>query len=47
MTKKRKNSAAVTLGRKGGQGRAKNLTKEQLSQIGKKGAAKRWKGETK
>ena len=43
---KRKNPAAVALGRKGGKkggkARAANLTAEQLSEIGRKGAAKRW-----
>jgi hypothetical protein len=43
---KKKNPAAVALGRKGGlkggKARAKKLTHEQLSEIGKKGAAKRW-----
>ena len=42
----RKNPAAVALGRKGGKkggkARAANLTPEQLSAIGRKGAAKRW-----
>ena len=42
-----KNPAAVALGRlggrKGGRARAENLTPEQLSEIGKKGAAARWK----
>jgi hypothetical protein len=43
-----KNKAAVELGKKGGTARAKNLTKEELSKIGRKGARKRWaKGETK
>lgn len=50
MTKK-KNPHAVALGRlggnaaagKGGKQRAKNLTPEQLSAIGRKGAAARWK----
>jgi hypothetical protein len=37
-----KNKAAVELGKKGGTARAKNLTKEALSAIGKAGAAKRW-----
>lgn len=41
-----KNPAAVALGRlggqKGGAARARNLTPEQLSEIGRKGAAKRW-----
>ena len=43
---KRKNPAAVALGRKGGKkggkARAANLTTEQLSEIGRMGAAKRW-----
>ena len=43
---KRKNPAAVALGRKGGKkggkARAANLTPEQLSEIGRMGAAKRW-----
>lgn len=42
-----KNPAAVALGRlgglKGGKARAENLTSRQLSKIGKKGAAARWK----
>lgn len=41
-----KNPAAVALGRlgglKGGPARAKKLGKRKLSEIGKKGAAKRW-----
>ena len=37
-----KDKAAVSLGRRGGQKRAENLTKAQMSAIGKKGAAKRW-----
>lgn len=37
-----KNAAAVELGAKGGEARAKNLSKEELSAIGKHGAAKRW-----
>jgi hypothetical protein len=40
--KKKKNPAAVQLGRKGGLARKKNLTKEQLSEIGKAAAGKRW-----
>jgi len=43
---KRKNSAAVALGRRGGKvggkRRAENLTPDQLSEIGRKGAATRW-----
>jgi general stress protein YciG len=42
----KKDAAAVQLGRKGGlkggPARTKKLTKEQLSEIGKKGAAARW-----
>ena len=37
-----KNAAAVELGAKGGAARAKNLSKQELSDIGRKGAAKRW-----
>lgn len=43
---KRKNPAAVALGRKGGKkggkARAANLSAEQLTEIGRKGAAARW-----
>lgn len=41
------NAAAVELGKRGGEARASNLSKEQLSKIGKAAAAKRWakKGE--
>jgi len=41
--KKKKDEAAVNLGRKGGKARAKNLTPEQLSAIGKHAAEVRWK----
>lgn len=34
--------AAVTLGRKGGQARAKKLTPEQRREIGRKAALSRW-----
>jgi len=37
-----KNAAAVELGKRGGEARAKNLTKEQLAEIGRKGAQTRW-----
>lgn len=44
---KRKNPAAVALGRKGGlkggKARAENLTPEQRSEIARKAAAARWK----
>jgi hypothetical protein len=43
---RRKNPAAVALGRKGGKkggkARAANLTAEQLAEIGRLGAAARW-----
>jgi hypothetical protein len=42
MAKKGKSAAAVELGAKGGQARARKLSKKQLSEIGKKGAATRW-----
>jgi hypothetical protein len=32
----------ATMGKSGGKARAKNLSKEELSKIGKVGAAKRW-----
>ena len=42
----KKNPAAVALGRlggiKGGAARARNLTPEQLAEIGRKGATARW-----
>src|SRR5688572_17181441 len=45
--RKRKNPAAVALGRKGGlkggKARARNLSAERLSEIGRLGAQKRWK----
>lgn len=39
---KKKNPAAVELGRKGGKARIKNLTKAQRRQLGKDLAAARW-----
>jgi hypothetical protein len=39
---KKKNPAAVALGKLGGKARAKNAPPKKLSQIGKKGAAARW-----
>lgn len=46
-----KNPAAVALGRlgglKGGKARAKKLSKERLSEIGKKAAQTRWKSQKK
>lgn len=40
---RKKNPIAVAGGKKGGPARAKNLTKAQLSAIGRKGAKARWK----
>jgi hypothetical protein len=40
---KRKNEAAVQLGRKGGKARAKNLSPEELSEQGRKAVEARWK----
>lgn len=42
-SKKVKNEAAVSLGKKGGEARAKNLTPEQRKAIAKKAAKSRWK----
>jgi general stress protein YciG len=39
---KKKQLTASEMGRKGGTNRAKNLTKEELAEIGRKGAASRW-----
>ena len=39
---KRKNPAAVALGRRGGKSRARKQSKTALSRIGKLGAAARW-----
>lgn len=38
-----KNKAAVSLGRKGGEARAKKLSKKRRTEIAKKAAAQRWK----
>jgi len=40
---KRKNPAAVALGKKGGRARRKSLTKEQRSAIARKAALAMWK----
>ncbi len=37
-----KNKAAVELGRKGGQARAKKLSKKRRAEIARKAAAQRW-----
>jgi hypothetical protein len=42
MAKKEKSKAAVELGRAGGLARKKNLSKAELSKIGKAAAAARW-----
>jgi hypothetical protein len=39
---KRKNPAAVALGRKGGKATAKKLTKEQRAESARQAAAARW-----
>ncbi len=41
-TPEERHSAAVTLGRKGGQSRAKRLTPEQRKEIAEKAAKARW-----
>jgi hypothetical protein len=41
--KKRKDPAAVKLGALGGRARARNLSKAELTRIGRKAAAGRWK----
>jgi hypothetical protein len=41
-TPEERHNAAVTLGKRGGQSRAKNLTQEQRSEIAKKAAKARW-----
>jgi len=43
LTVKKKNPAAVKLGRLGGRARARKASKMRLSEIGRKGAAARWK----
>jgi hypothetical protein len=40
---KRKNPAAVALGRKGGKATAKNLTPEQRADMARRAAVARWK----
>ena len=42
-TPEERHAAAVTLGRKGGQTRAKNLTPEQRKEIARKAAQSRWR----
>ncbi|MEK7153381.1 MAG: RNA-binding protein [Patescibacteria group bacterium] len=41
-TPEERHAAAVTLGKKGGQARAKKLTPEQRKEIGQKAALARW-----
>jgi hypothetical protein len=43
LTDDGKNKAAVELGRKGGQARAKSMSAEKRKQIARKAAAARWK----
>jgi hypothetical protein len=40
---KRKNEAAAQLGRRGGKARARKLSKEELSEQGRKAVQARWK----
>ncbi len=40
--KKRKDAAAVKLGRRGGKARVRNMTLEQLSEAGRKAVKARW-----
>jgi hypothetical protein len=42
MQNKKKDPAAVSLGRKGGNARAKKLTKAERSAIARKAASARW-----
>jgi len=42
MAGKRKNPAAVALGKKGGKARAKKLTAKELSEQGRKAILARW-----
>ena len=44
---KRKNAAAVTLGRKGGKARLKTMTKEQRSALAGAASNARWGNQTK
>jgi len=46
-TKPAPKSAAAEMGAKGGNARAKKLTKEQRAEIARKGAAKRWESQKK
>lgn len=41
-TGKERKEAAAMLGRKGGEGRARNLSQDELRQIGQEAARKRW-----
>jgi hypothetical protein len=41
----KRNPAAVEMGSKGGKARAATLTKKRRSEIARKAAAKRWKGQ--
>jgi hypothetical protein len=45
--KRKKNTAAVELGRLGGKARAKKITKERRSEIARDAATARWKKERK
>jgi hypothetical protein len=43
MAKRKKNPAAVALGKRGGKARLKKLTPEKRSEVAKIAAAARWK----
>ena len=47
LTDDGKDAAAVSLGRRGGEARAKSMTQKQRSEIAKKAAAKRWSSRVK
>jgi hypothetical protein len=44
---KKKNPAAVALGRRGAKARMKKMTEEERSEVAKKAAAARWKDKAK
>ncbi|HZL68527.1 MAG TPA: hypothetical protein VFC29_14495 [Candidatus Limnocylindrales bacterium] len=46
MTRKKSTAAAVTLGSLGGKARARKLSKEELSEQGRKAALTRWAKES-
>jgi hypothetical protein len=46
FTEDGKDAAAVSLGRRGGEARAKSMSPKRRAEIAKKAAASRWKGKT-